>query len=175
MICPWVHNSCMASGCLMWMNKECAILGLARQFLIRTPIEEQHLVDPDGILNGCAEWVGTSSITALHRRDIDNYLAHSRTSLNYEQRRTLFRIWRSLRRVDREKEKTDPRLWRKRNANQGARWSDDEDAQLSKAFRSGATIESLAANHNRSSLAIECRLARLGLLAQGEEDKDLRK
>jgi hypothetical protein len=44
----------------------------------------------------------------------------------------------------------------------GQPWSEEEDAQLGKAYDSGQSIEELAQAHKRSKWAIESRLARLG-------------
>lgn len=44
----------------------------------------------------------------------------------------------------------------------GQPWSEEEDAQLGKAYDSGQSIEDLAQAHKRSKWAIESRLARLG-------------
>jgi len=51
-----------------------------------------------------------------------------------------------------------------RAANLGKPWSADEDTRLAAGFDAGATIETLAAGHGRSRLAVEIRLARLGRL-----------
>lgn len=44
----------------------------------------------------------------------------------------------------------------------GTPWSPDEDARLAAAFDAGADIPALARLHDRSSFAIESRLAKLG-------------
>jgi hypothetical protein len=47
-------------------------------------------------------------------------------------------------------------------ANAGRPWSQEEDLRLGKAFDSGKTIDELADAHQRSRVAIEARLAKLG-------------
>ena len=47
-------------------------------------------------------------------------------------------------------------------ANAGRPWSQDEDLRLGKAYDSGRSIEELADAHQRSRIAIEARLAKLG-------------
>jgi hypothetical protein len=48
-------------------------------------------------------------------------------------------------------------------ARSGARWYDGEAGELVAAFRAGRTISQLARAHNRSELAVEAELHRLGL------------
>jgi hypothetical protein len=45
----------------------------------------------------------------------------------------------------------------------GARWTEAEASELAQAFQSGRSIAQLARAHNRSALAIEAQLDRLGL------------
>jgi hypothetical protein len=49
--------------------------------------------------------------------------------------------------------------------NAGRPWSDEEEAQLGKAFESGKTIFDLAQEHKRSRIAIEARLVKLGKIS----------
>jgi hypothetical protein len=49
--------------------------------------------------------------------------------------------------------------------NAGRPWSDEEEAQLGRAFESGKTILDLAQEHKRSRIAIEARLVKLGKIA----------
>jgi hypothetical protein len=48
-------------------------------------------------------------------------------------------------------------------ARSGARWYDGEAGELVAAFRAGRTVSQLARAHNRSELAVEAELHRLGL------------
>ncbi|MFN0314895.1 MAG: hypothetical protein ACKVQA_07650 [Burkholderiales bacterium] len=50
----------------------------------------------------------------------------------------------------------------RRNPNAGKPWSMEEDARLEKAFEAGKTPEQLASDHQRSRIAIEARLAKMG-------------
>jgi len=45
----------------------------------------------------------------------------------------------------------------------GARWYEGEAGELAAAFKAGRTIPQLARAHNRSALAVEAQLDRLGL------------
>jgi len=47
-------------------------------------------------------------------------------------------------------------------SNAGKPWTKDEDEQLLKAFDAGKSVDELAAEHSRSRLAIEARLAKFG-------------
>lgn len=47
-------------------------------------------------------------------------------------------------------------------ANAGRPWSQDEDQRLGKGYDTGRTIDELAEAHQRSRIAIEARLAKLG-------------
>jgi len=46
----------------------------------------------------------------------------------------------------------------------GSRWSNEEEQRLVAAFDAGKTIDALAQAHNRTRVAIEARLVRLGKL-----------
>ena len=46
----------------------------------------------------------------------------------------------------------------------GSRWSEQEEQRLVAAFDAGKTIDALAQAHNRTRVAIEARLVRLGKL-----------
>jgi hypothetical protein len=46
--------------------------------------------------------------------------------------------------------------------NAGRAWTEEEELRLAQAFDSGRSIEELAQEHQRSRLAIEARLAKLG-------------
>ena len=46
----------------------------------------------------------------------------------------------------------------------GSRWSNEEEQQLVAAFDAGKSIDALAQAHNRTRVAIEARLVRLGKL-----------
>jgi hypothetical protein len=59
--------------------------------------------------------------------------------------------------------KTRTRQARGFPARSGARWSEGEVGELAAAFRAGRTIAHLARAHNRSELAVEAQLDRLGL------------
>jgi len=48
-------------------------------------------------------------------------------------------------------------------ARSGARWYDGEAGELAAAFKAGRSIAQLARAHNRSELAVEAQLDRLGL------------
>jgi hypothetical protein len=48
-------------------------------------------------------------------------------------------------------------------ARSGARWYDGEAGEVAAGFRAGRTIAQLARAHNRSTLAVEAELDRLGL------------
>ena len=50
--------------------------------------------------------------------------------------------------------------------NAGKPWSEEEDARLSRAFDSGRPVEQLAEAHQRSRLAIEARLVKLGKISE---------
>lgn len=167
MICPLTHDACRTSACAMWVDDHCVLAVLARRLHDASHPQGSQESNPEEMLNECARWVGSPSIQALHRRDVDNYLAHEQIALDFEQRRVLFRMWRNARRASRQERRQEQRgqarPWKIREANHGAVWSDDEDAELTAWFRSGVSIESIAAHHKRSSLAIECRLRKLGL------------
>jgi hypothetical protein len=45
----------------------------------------------------------------------------------------------------------------------GARWYEGEAGELASAFRAGRSIRQLARAHNRTELAVEAQLERLGL------------
>ena len=53
---------------------------------------------------------------------------------------------------------------RARPAAAGARWTDDEDAQLCREFDDGLAVAQLAELHNRSRTAVSLRLVKLGRL-----------
>jgi hypothetical protein len=59
--------------------------------------------------------------------------------------------------------KTRARSDRDLPARWGARWSEDEVAQLAEDFQAGHSIAQLARIHNRTAWAIESQLERLGL------------
>ena len=46
----------------------------------------------------------------------------------------------------------------------GSRWTRDEESRLTSAFDAGKSVDELARAHNRSRIAIEARLVRLGKL-----------
>ena len=46
----------------------------------------------------------------------------------------------------------------------GSRWTRDEESRLASAFDAGKSVDELARAHNRSRIAIEARLVRLGKL-----------
>jgi hypothetical protein len=48
-------------------------------------------------------------------------------------------------------------------ARSGARWYDGEDTELAAAFKAGRSVRQLARAHNRTELAVEAQLDRLGL------------
>lgn len=48
-------------------------------------------------------------------------------------------------------------------ARSGARWQDGEAGQLAAGFRAGRSIAHLARAHNRTELAVEAQLERMGL------------
>jgi hypothetical protein len=50
----------------------------------------------------------------------------------------------------------------------GNYWTDEEDGKLTSAFKEGQAIELLAANHGRTTRAIEARLERLGLITASQ-------
>jgi len=59
----------------------------------------------------------------------------------------------------------------------GMPWTSDEETRLVSAFQRGEAIEEIAKSHNRTVRAIEARLERLGLIAEGHrttEDFPLR-
>jgi hypothetical protein len=51
-----------------------------------------------------------------------------------------------------------------RPAAAGARWTDDEDAQLCREFDDATPVAEIAKTHNRSAAAINLRLVKLGRL-----------
>jgi hypothetical protein len=57
---------------------------------------------------------------------------------------------------------------RERNAQAFAPWTKDQEQQISKQYKGGESIPSIARAHKRSPRAIELRLQRLGLLPRGE-------
>lgn len=59
--------------------------------------------------------------------------------------------------------KTRTRAERGFPARSGARWYDGEVSELVAAFKAGHTIRQLAGAHNRSELAVEAQLDRMGL------------
>lgn len=56
------------------------------------------------------------------------------------------------------------RSGRARPAAAGARWTDDEDAQLCREFDDGVPLAELATRHSRSRTAVSLRLVKLGRL-----------
>ncbi len=50
--------------------------------------------------------------------------------------------------------------------NAGRPWTEDEEAQLARAFDGGRTVNELAEEHKRSRAAIEARLAKLGKIPE---------
>jgi len=52
--------------------------------------------------------------------------------------------------------------------NIGRAWTDEEQAALVEAFRSGEPLADVAARHGRTLRAIEARLEKIGLIAAGE-------
>lgn len=59
--------------------------------------------------------------------------------------------------------KTRTRSERGFPARSGARWYEGEAGELAAAFKAGRTIAQLARTHNRSELAVEAQLDRMGL------------
>ena len=53
----------------------------------------------------------------------------------------------------------------------GVQWTDAEDDELTRGFKSGATIESLAESHQRTLRAVPARLERLELVPIDENAK----
>jgi hypothetical protein len=125
--------------------------------------------DPREILEQCATELGRASIVSLRRREIDDFLASSRIVLDATRRRTLFRTWRDIRRLVREKHIGDPHEWRTPQSNRGSVWSDAEDAEVRQSYAAGLSISQIAENHRRSEGAIRSRLEKHGLLS--DEDK----
>ncbi len=168
-ICPLMKKECVETECTMWIDGQCAIVALAQ--LPRSAQSPPRMVamNPTEILRRCAAMLGRASIISLRRREIDDFLASLRIVLNATQRRTLFRAWREARRLAREKHISDPRGCQTPQDNRGSAWSDDEDAELKRAFAAGLSIERIAANHGRSEGAIRSRLKKHGLLSDDDE------
>ncbi len=53
-------------------------------------------------------------------------------------------------------------------ANTGKTWSDDEDAKLVRSFDEGTSLKLLAADHQRSQIAIRARLIKLGKISESD-------
>jgi len=170
MICPFINSQCVEAQCAIWTDNQCAILALARSSLVLPSHAQITSTNTKEILDRCATRLGRASITSLRRREIDDFLALSRIVLDAAQRRSLFRMWRDIRRLAKEKHSVDPREWRTRQSNQGKAWSDDEDADLKQSQAAGLSIQQIAENHKRSDVAIRYRLQKYGLLS--EENKN---
>ena len=102
----------------------------------------------------------------MSKREIDDYLADSNIVLDYHQRRSLFRTWRNIRRIARDKQSANPGEWRTRDNNKGKAWSDDEDADIRASFTSGTSIEAIAAAHKRSVISVRYRLQKHGFILE---------
>jgi len=170
MICPFINSQCVEAECVMWTENQCAMLTLARHFLVPPSPAQTATTNPKEILDSCATRLGRASIASLRRREIDDFLASTRIVLDAVQRRTLFRTWRDIRRLAKEKYIDDPSEWRMQQSNRGEAWSDDEDAELKQSYSAGLSIKRIAANHKRSEGAICSRLKKYGLLS--DEDKN---
>jgi len=168
MICPLINGQCVGAECVMWTDNQCAMLSLARHFLVPPSCAQMTTVDPEEILDSCATRLGCASAVSLSRREIDDFLASSHVVLNAVQRRTLFRTWRYKRRLAKEKRTGNPHEWQTCQSNRGEAWSDEEDTYLKQSHTAGLSIKRIAANHKRSEGAIRSRLKKHGLLS--EED-----
>jgi hypothetical protein len=168
-ICPLVHDACRTDACAMWVNNYCVLTVMANRLRDTSCSQGSNESNPERILNECIKWAGSSSIEALHRRHIDDYLAHLQIVLDFEQHRTLFRVWRNARRIQRKEQRRGPGPRKAKDVKYGASWSDDEDEELTIWFKEGVSIESIAAHHKRSVAAIQSRLRKLGLEASGQD------
>jgi len=165
MICPFINSQCVESQCAIWTDNQCAILALARSSIVLPSPAQITRTNPKEILDCCAKRLGRASITSLRRREIDDFLALSRIVLDSAQRRALFRTWRDIRRLAKEKYIDDPSEWRMQQSDRGEAWSDEEDAELKRSYSDGLSIKLIAANHKRSEGAIRSRLKKYGLLS----------
>ncbi len=52
--------------------------------------------------------------------------------------------------------------------NTGRPWRQEDDEQVTAAFRNGEPLQQIAADHHRSLASVESRLERLGVLAPGQ-------
>jgi hypothetical protein len=171
MICPFINSQCVEAECVMWADSQCAMSALARRFLVPASPAQMTTTDPKEILDSCVTSLGRANVASLRRREIDDFLASSRIVLDAVQRRALFRMWRDIRRLVRERHTGDQHEWRMRQSNRGEAWSDDEDAELKQSHAAGLSIKRIAANHKRSEGAICSRFEKFGVLS--EEDKNL--
>ena len=164
MKCPLINSACTQSDCTFWLENQCAIVALATG-IIRTAtpprISER---DPKSILSACANHLKCPGITALSRREIDDFLASSNTVLNAEERRALLRTWRDIRRVNRERIKGTGIEWKSRPSNQGKAWSIDEDEDIQRSYKEGQSIGQISTSHKRSEIAVRYRLEKYGLV-----------
>ena len=173
MICPFINSSCIESNCKMWLENECVIISVIGR-LPKAPLHiDTDANDPNTILDECAKYLGYSRITALSRREIDDYLAHSQTVLNANERRVLMRTWRDIRRVNKERRTGNGSEWRIRQNNHGKAWSNDEDEDIKRSFSEGQTVEQIAANHKRSVISVRYRMEKYGLLERKKPNHGL--
>ena len=167
MICPFMNSQCVEIECVMWAENQCAIFALAMRFLVPSFPAQTATTDPKEILDSCTTSLGRASIASLRRREIDDFLASSHIVLDAVRRRTLFRAWRDIRRLQKERPINDPREWPTRR---GEPWLDDEDAELKQSYSAGLSVKQIAANHKRSEGAIRSRLKKYGLLSEEDEN-----
>jgi hypothetical protein len=166
MICPFIKNLCVGDKCAIWIDNQCAIFIIAKRSFV-SPIHEQlTTTNPMEILESCAKKIGRKNITLLKRREIDDFLALSQIVLDSAHRRLLFRKWREMRRLAKEKYHDNSREWSIEYSNSGQPWSNDEDAELKQSFSEGISIDQIAQNHRRSEGAILSRLKKHGLISE---------
>jgi hypothetical protein len=72
--------------------------------------------------------------------------------------------WEGLLEAIKTSQKTRTKTQTAQPPRAGARWTDEEAAELARGFEGGSTVAELARRHARSAWAVESQLVRLGLM-----------
>lgn len=134
----------------------------SRRTVSKKEIGDKNMNEPCELLERMAIDLG-KPIEETLRREVDNWLGKARIALDSNERKNLFRAWRTIRRSIRDKQLCEPESWKTRSNNQGLPWSTDEDQNLCEAVSKRKTIAKIAAYHKRSEGSIRARIERLGL------------
>jgi len=165
MLCPFINKTCIQSECVMWADDLCVIAAGALHYcanITRLPKE------PKTILEACARHHHHSSISALSRREVDDYLASSNLALDSLARRSLMKTLRYIKKMTKQSNDNTSSEWRNRDDNRGKAWSSDEDLDARTSYANGMSIEEIAAAHKRTALSIQAHLERTGLIPINE-------